>query len=741
MVLFQIKITIRSLPKAQKQDASWAQNTWGVIKGALTEIYSKNASALSFEELYRSAYNMCLYKFPELLYKNVGEAIKSQCGAIVGPVAEAHDDRFLETLNATWNEHKMSMNCVRDILLYLDRTYVSANSGMLPVYDLGLKTFLQVVVQHAKVRSRLSRLLLAAVHRERTGEMINRGMIKNMISMLVDLGIGSRGVYESEFEKKHLETSAAFYRAESQAYIVSNTVSDYMKRVELRMREESERVSVYMDGQSESKIRDVLDEELIAAHSKTVVETGLAAMMASDALADLSCMYRLLGRVQGGMELLRRHAAQYVEHTGKDLVTAETDKSSDSYTEFVQALLTLKSRVDMIVTESFAGDKLFQKDTSKAFETFVNMNDRTPQYLSLFVDEQLTKGLKGMSDEEVERVLNNVVSLFRFLSDKDVFEKYYKQHLSKRLLNNNSVSEDSERLMIAKLKMECGFQFTSKLEGMFQDIHVNRDTQQEFQNWLQNSANPELPVGLEVMVLTTTYWPIPRSTLEGKASIPPLLSAAAESFTKFYLSRHDGRKLTFQPGLGDMEVRATVGKTRRVITCSVYQALCLLQMTDPDSLTYQELCTHTGISENDMKRHLLAMCSSSKKDYRVLCKTGDKRTLSAADEFTVNSSWKPKLKHIKLGLMGASKARNAEADETNKKVMEERKINIDATIVRVMKARQKLEHKVLINEVILLLAARFSPKPALIKKQIESLISREYIEREGEGGSVYRYIS
>ncbi len=104
----------------------------------------------------------------------------------------------------------------------------------------------------------------------------------------------------------------------------------------------------------------------------------------------------------------------------------------------------------------------------------------------------------------MDQVLNNVISLFRFLADKDVFEKYYKQHLSKRLLGNNSVSEDSERLMIAKLKMECGFQFTSKLEGMFQDIHHNQETGVEFQNWLSNAANVDLGINLEVMVLTTT---------------------------------------------------------------------------------------------------------------------------------------------------------------------------------------------------------------------------------------------
>jgi len=43
--------------------------------------------------------------------------------------------------------------------------------------------------------------------------------------------------------------------------------------------------------------------------------------------------------------------------------------------------------------------------------------------------------------------------VFRFLEDRDVFERYYKQHLAKRLLSHRSVSDDAERAMIAKLKV------------------------------------------------------------------------------------------------------------------------------------------------------------------------------------------------------------------------------------------------------------------------------------------------
>ena len=48
------------------------------------------------------------------------------------------------------------------------------------------------------------------------------------------------------------------------------------------------------------------------------------------------------------------------------------------------------------------------------------------------------QGLKGTSEDDVEAVLDRVMMLFRYLQEKDVFEKYYKQHLAKRLLSGRT---------------------------------------------------------------------------------------------------------------------------------------------------------------------------------------------------------------------------------------------------------------------------------------------------------------
>jgi len=47
------------------------------------------------------------------------------------------------------------------------------------------------------------------------------------------------------------------------------------------------------------------------------------------------------------------------------------------------------------------------------FEFFINLNPKSPEYLSLFIDEKLKKGIKGLKDHEIDEVLNKAMVMFR----------------------------------------------------------------------------------------------------------------------------------------------------------------------------------------------------------------------------------------------------------------------------------------------------------------------------------------
>ena len=78
-------------------------------------------------------------------------------------------------------------------------------------------------------------------------------------------------------------------------------------------------------------------------------------------------------------------------------------------------------------------------------------------------------------EAELEDTLNQVMVVFKYIEDKDVFQKFYSKMLAKRLVQHMSASDDAEASMISKLKQACGFEYTSKLQRMFQDIGVSKE--------------------------------------------------------------------------------------------------------------------------------------------------------------------------------------------------------------------------------------------------------------------------
>jgi len=728
------KITIKPYRQVT-MDPDYADKTWKLLKRAIHEIHKQNASGLSFEELYRNAYNMVLHKYGDMLYDGLRQELDTHLIEVSDLIVNAVDDDFLIEMNRAWGDHKISMLMIRDILMYMDRVYVQNNSDVAAVYDLGLHRFRENIARSPRIKDRLLKTLLSMIHNERTSRQINRGLIKNVTQMLVDLGINSKTVYEEDFEKPFLETSSNFYRQESQEFIVSNSCSDYMKKAEVRIKEELERVNHYMDQSTELKLKDVVEKELISTHMKTLVDmeqSGCISMLRDNKVEDLRRMYMLFGRVAGGHAIMTEVMSRYIKETGKALI--EDEEKQKDHLQLVQSLLEMKDKYDKVLSTALGNDKMFSQSMNQAFEHFINLNPKSSEYISLFIDEKLKKGLKGVSESEVDVILDKVMMLFRFLQEKDVFEKYYKQHLAKRLLLGRSVSDDVEQNMISKLKAECGFQFTSKLVGMFTDMKLSADTMEGFKNMLREQGDNQIGLDLSVSVLMTGFWPTVTSPV---CNLPAEVLRACEVFKKFYLSKHNGRRLNWQTNMGSADLKATFASKKHELSVSTHQMVILLLFNERNEYSYKELLEATKIPVNDLKRNLITLSAGKQK---ILEKNNDEKKVEESDVFSFNSNFKSKLFKIKI-LTVAQKETEPERTETRQKVDEERKNMIEAAIVRIMKSRKTMEHSNLISEVTQQLSSRFMPNPLVVKKRIESLIERDYLERSTTDRKLYNYLA
>uniref|UniRef100_A0A1I8E8P4 CULLIN_2 domain-containing protein n=3 Tax=Wuchereria bancrofti TaxID=6293 RepID=A0A1I8E8P4_WUCBA len=761
------KMRIRAFPTTM--DEKYVQQTWDLLKRAIQEIQRKNNSGLSFEELYRNAYTMVLHKHGDKLYSGLKQVVIEHLQTTVrNEVLAAINSSFLEVLNIAWQDHIIAMVMIRDILMYMDRVYVQ-QQNVDPVYNLGLILFRDEIIRYGTLGDTLRNILLKMIAAERGGEIINRIGVKNACNMLVALGVDSRRVYEEEFEEPFLRVSAEYYRAESQNFLLENCASVYVKKVEECLMEESNRAKMYLDKGTEQKILDVLDEELINKHMMTIVEmdnSGVVHMLNNDRIHDLRRLYILLKRVKKGLPTMTDCISRYLRRKGEFLVSESVDHepgTSKNPIHYIQALLDLKNQFDHFLLDAFDNDKTFKQKIQSDFEYFLNLNPKSPEYLSLYMDDKLKKGMKLMNESEQESLQDKSMVLFRFLQEKDVFERYYKSHLAKRLLLQKSMSDDAEKAMVSKLKTECGCQFTSKLEGMFKDIELSNILMGDFRDYKERTEIAHDSVDITVRVLTSGYWPTQAAP---DCVLPPVAAQAFESFRTFYLSKHNGRKISLNPMLGHADVKAVFYGTNanaeelsqqesdlagpsiaprgkeeyKILTVSTYQMCVLLRFNNKSKITFEELATETQIPDKELKRSLLSL-AMGKPTQRILCRKGHGREIENSDEFWVNDAFTSKLTRIKIQMVSGRAEAEPERKETRSRIDEDRKHEVEAAVVRVMKARKKLLHNVLVAEVTQQLKHRFMPNPQLIKKRIESLIERDYLARDKNDHRCYEYVA
>nr|GEW80410.1 cullin 3 [Tanacetum cinerariifolium] len=111
------------------------------------------------------------------------------------------------------------------------------------------------------------------------------------------------------------------------------------------------------------------------------------------------------------------------------------------------------------------------------------------------------------------------------------------------------------------------------------------------------------------------------------------------------------------------------------------------------------------------------------------------------DAFFFNDKFSSKFYKVKIGTVVAHKESEPEKQETKQRVEEDRKPHIEAAIVRIMKARRVLDHNNIVAEFTNQLQTRFVPNPVVIKKRIEYLIERDFLERDKDDRKLYLYLA
>lgn len=620
---------------------------------------------------------------------------------------------------------------LKKFFTYLDRYYVKHHS--LPTLEqAGLQRFRDEVYENVKETATAA--IISLIDEEREGEIIDKTLIKSIVELYESMGMGNLDSYTADLETPFLEATRAYYARKREDWIAKDSTPDYLIKVEKALNEEKTRVAEYLNPASEPKLRRVVEDEILQKVQMNLLEkegSGCRVLLANDKAEDLKRMFQLFSRLESGLQPMANIVESFITEMGSACVdkrqarldSGEKDKNDDP--EFVKSLIDLHEKYLGVIREIFGSHHLFQKALKNSFEEIIN-NDvgqySNAELMSTFCDRVLKSGGEKLSETEVEQSLDRIVQLFSFLTDKDLFAEIYRNQLAKRLLNQRSASDDAEKAMIGKLKLQCGTQFTSKMEGMLNDLAIGNDTKVAFDTHV--AKQPPMNLSFSPQILTTGFWPTYPSV---EVVIPENMTKCLDMFKEWHDVTHTKRKLTWVHSLGNATVRATFGKKSYDFQVTTLQAVALNAFNDGATYGLEELQKSLNLDLETLKP---LMHSLSCGRHKVILKTPASNKINSTDTFTANAKFTCNMRKIRIPVA------SIEASHSKARVDEDRSYAIEAVIVRIMKARKTMKHQQLISEVLSQLAF-FKPQPRVIKKRIEALIDREYLERSAEDQQQY----
>ncbi|SOV74836.1 cullin-like protein, putative [Plasmodium sp. gorilla clade G3] len=174
-------------------------------------------------------------------------------------------------------------------------------------------------------------------------------------------------------------------------------------------------------------------------------------------------------------------------------------------------------------------------------------NDENMYFHLLKIDKLFKK--YHIIGKYIMNMITVILSLFRYVSDKEKFEKYYRTYMCKRLINDSSFNIILDVKVFKTLKKECGAQFTKKIEIILKDMKFTSKALMKFYKDLPNNVNQFLKrKKYAVNIIFNESWEYVNT--DNNVIYPEMIKMCNDAFLLFYQKYNKSKNIKFLPLLG-----------------------------------------------------------------------------------------------------------------------------------------------------------------------------------------------
>ena len=342
-------------------------------------------------------------------------------------------------MEALWLKIQSNQQLITEILIWFERTYL-LKTRVKTIEKLILLEFHDQFEKIPDIRDTLIQLVIKQIMLERNGQQINQSQIKNIVEIFIKIEY-----YKLHFEPEFLKVSQNHYKVEARNLSEVFEVSSYLNTAQLRINQERERVQKHLERSTEAKIVSMIERLFIDDYLQKILSEGFDDLVNNQKLENLRQLYNFLNKL-GRIGYLRNTWQFYIKQKGSAIINVGDVE--------IEKILEFKQKLDQILKECFEENYVLRTALHYAFEDFLNIKtNKIAELTSRYFDNVLQKAHKmSVEDDSIEQMLDEALSIFRYLAAKDVFEAFYTKRLIKRLLLRNASSSELEKKMIQKFK-------------------------------------------------------------------------------------------------------------------------------------------------------------------------------------------------------------------------------------------------------------------------------------------------
>jgi len=559
--------------------------------------------------------------------------------------------------------------------------------------------------------------------------------------------------YENTWFNKYFKNQAISYaRAKAKKDIQNMSAPEYIISQLNYLQEESLREIENINQNYYNEINIINYKYLVAGNAEELgkMDTGFSQMFVTKKYEELKRAYKLFTIYPNNpyqnkaLEVISSAYNDYILKRGKEIYSNK--EITKDPRKFIPALIDLSNEIDKLIHDYFENNPVIAGTKYKSFSSFM-LKDHDAIQLSNYTDFCMKVGFKGKTPEEINKSLNEIIFLFKCLSNKIEFKIQAESKMSKRLLYGRSISINYEKQFITKLKQESG---SYKMIKMMEDLELNKKIIEDY----KSSPSKGTPNGIKFNFQVISYgaWDINEKDLI-KIKIPKFLMSCVTDFEKFYLKKYKFRALKWLWNLSKIEIQYLCFKNKNISISTLPQFLVLLLLEKHKKLTLvkisQLLECDIIIILSDIPGLVYnpSFNPSGQKDKGLILGSFSDQTkeIKSTDEIYFNENFicpRQRFQTLPLTMKKTEKEINQLQMENSQILKNQQNLIIKSTVARIMKSKigKQTTHSWLVNETAKQIDL-FRAQPQQIKENIEKLIEQNIIKRSDKDRASYEYIA